>query len=141
MLFSFATRHCTMKVNPLVIDEFVTALDLVDEDDAFDKIQTYSPKVLSAISQMKTKPFGFTEEFKTGMMEQFKKLKDGEEFAIVDDWLLPNTPQSVFWTEYLEQRQRGLTVESAKKIGVEKMEALKARLAQEQQDESSKTAG
>jgi hypothetical protein len=105
-----------MKVNPMVIEGFVEPLDLLDENGAFDQVQTMSPKVLEVIKSMEVQPFGFTAKFKEAMLEQFEKLEDGESYVIVNSYLTPETPESKFWWEYLKQLHLGVDKDKAKEL-------------------------
>jgi hypothetical protein len=105
-----------MKVNPMVIDEFIKPLNLLDENGDLDQVQTMSRAVIDSINAMETKSFGFTPEFKAGMLEQFEKLVDGEPYAIVNSYLTPDDPESEFWWEYLKQVHLGTNKAMAKEL-------------------------
>lgn len=116
MFYSIATEHCVLKINPTVLENLVSYLYLLDNDGAFDTIQTMNQKVIPAIEAMETKPFGFTDEFKEAMILQFNKLNEGDKYAIVNDYLTAKCPISTFWWEYLKQINQGTPKATAKEL-------------------------
>ena len=130
MFYSFATQNCVMKVNPMVIDDFIKPLDLLDENGDLDQVQTMSRAVIDSINAMETKDFGFTPEFKAAMLEQFEKLVDGEPYAIVNSYLTPDDPESKFWWEYLKQVHLGADKDKAKDLANVAYKAAHKKLAE-----------
>lgn len=116
MFYSIATQHCVMKINAFVVDDLATGLSLLDENNRFDKLHKMSPEVLTTIENMETQEFGFTPAFKKIMLEQFSKLKNGDTWAIVDDYLAPSEPPTKFWLTFLREVNSGTDQETAREL-------------------------
>ena len=86
-----------------------------------DALQTANEEFLSKLRQMKTHPYGFTEEYKAKFLPLFEAHKD-EKVLITDDWLGDwSGKREQFLMTYVKLINSGLSSDEAKTIAEEKI--------------------